>query len=367
MTAVASDARQARGRRRLRPDALTSMAWVVWRQHRATLIWLGAVLVAFGATMLVAGIELHRIYAAEIRHGCFGSSAWGAVCRPLQTPFTVGWTQNYWLQVIGGMQLVPVIIGVFLGAPLLAREYTAGTVRFTWTQGIGRTRWAVATLGLLGAAVAAAGCLLGLLLQWSLQPITVQTVRETDRWEPGVFDNTALTAATAALLAFAIGVLAGALIRRVVAAMAVTAVGTITVADLTYNRLHYWLVGQGAQVTRDLAFGASPNIGTPSTGAIDIHETVGPVAPGPAGAWLDQGWYAKVSGQRLSNSTVTQLLDKYTGTSPAWLTRLHDTFWVTYQPGYRYWDFQSIVGGGTLLVALLLGAAAIALIRYRRT
>ena len=27
----------------------------------------------------------------------------------------------------------------------------AGTVRFAWTQGIGRTRWAAATLGLLGA------------------------------------------------------------------------------------------------------------------------------------------------------------------------------------------------------------------------
>jgi hypothetical protein len=367
MTALTAGTREAGRRRRLLPDSLPSMAWVVWRQHRVTLIWLGAVLLALGTTMLVGGIELRRIYAAEIRHGCFGSAAWGAACRPLQTPFTVGWTQNYWNQVIEGMQLVPVIIGVFLGAPLLAREYTAGTARFTWTQGIGRTRWAVATLGLLGAAAAAAGGLLGLLLQWSLQPITVQTVSETDRWEPGVFDNTVLTAGTAALLAFAIGVLAGALIRRVVAAMAVTAVGTITVADLTYNRLHYWLVGRGAQVTRDLAFGASPNVGIPSTGAIDIHETVGPVAPGPAGAWLDQGWYAKVNGPRLSNGTVAQLLDKYTGTSPAWLTRRHDTFWVTYQPGYRYWDFQFIVGGGTVLVALLLGAAAIALIRYRRT
>jgi hypothetical protein len=78
-------------------------------------------------------------------------------------------------------------------APLLAREYAAGTVRFTWTQGIGRTRWAVLTLGLLG--------------------------------------------------------------------MAVAAVGAITVADLTYSRLHYWLAGQGVRVTRDLAYGAAPTGG----------------------------------------------------------------------------------------------------------
>ena len=63
---------------------------------------------------------------------------------------------------------------------------------------------------------------------------------------------------------------------------------------------------------------------------------------------------------------MSRLLDRYTGTGPAWLTRLHDTFWVTYRPGSRYWLFQFALGGGTLLAALLLGAAAIALIRYRR-
>jgi len=133
MTTLRSDAWEAGGQRRLLPDSLTSMAWVVWRQHRAALTWLGALLLALGTTMLVAGIELHRLYAAEIRHGCVGSSAWSAVCRPRQTPFAVGWPLSYSNMVVLAMQAVPVIIGVFLGAPLLAREYTAGTVRFTWT------------------------------------------------------------------------------------------------------------------------------------------------------------------------------------------------------------------------------------------
>ena len=63
---------------------------------------------------------------------------------------------------------------------------------------------------------------------------------------------------------------------------------------------------------------------------------------------------------------MTQLLNRYTGSGTAWLTQRHDTFWITYQPGSRYWIFQFILGGGTLMAALLLGAAAIALIRYRR-
>ena len=278
------------------------------------------------------GIQLHRLYAAEIRHGCLGPSAWSAACRPLQDTFGFGWPHGYINQVILAMQAVPVIIGVFAGAPLLAREYTAGTVRFAWTQGIGRTRWAVATLGLLGAAVAAVACLLGLLAQWSVQPVAAQTTRFADRWEPGVFDSTALTAATAALLAFAIGVLAGALIRRAVAAMAVTAVGAITVANLTYNRLHYWLVGQGLRLTRDLAFGANPNVGILSGGPIDIHETVGPPCPAPpAPGWTRAGTPAQRAPARQRRREPTSS-NKHTGTGPAWLTRLHDTFWVTYQP-----------------------------------
>ena len=363
MTAVASGARPAR---RWRPSPPASMRWAVWRQHRTALAWLGALLLAFGTAVLVAGIEVHRLYATEIRHGCLGSSAWSATCRPLQNLVLFGWPQSYMAEVMLLLRTVPVIIGVFLGAPLLAREYTAGTVRFAWTQGIGRTRWAAATLGLLGAAVAAVACLLALLTQWSVQPVAAQTPRFTSRWHPEFFDSTALTAATAALLAFAIGVLAGALIRRVVPAMAVTAACAITVADLTYNRLHYWLVGQGLRLTRDQALGATPNVGIPLSGPIYIHEPAGPSMPGPAGAWLDEGWYTTASGHRLSNGAVIQLLDKHAGTGPAWLSRLHDTFWVTYQPGGRYWIFQVLLGGGTVLAALLLGAVTLAVIRYRR-
>jgi hypothetical protein len=342
------------------------VAWVVWRQHRTALIWLGVLLAVAGTVMLVAGIELHRIYAAEIRYGCFGASAWSGVCRPLQTPFTVGWAINYSDQIVLIMQVVPVIIGVFLGAQLLAREYAIGTVRFAWTQGIGRIRWAAATLGLLGVAVAVVGGLLGLLNQWSVQPIAVQAPRYADRWLPGYFDSTALTEATAALLAFAIGVLAGTLIRRVVPAMAVTAACVIIAANLIYDRLHYWLVGQGLILARDLALGSYPNIGVPSSGVLPIREPVGPATPGPAGAWLDQGWYTNASGHRLNAATVTQLLNRYTGTGTAWLTRMHDTFWITYQPGWRYWIFQLALGAGLLLAALLLGAAAIGLIWCRR-
>ena len=269
------------------------LAWAIWRQHRTALAWLGVLVLGLGTVMVVAGIRLHRIYAAELRHGCLGASAWSTVCRPLQTPFTVGWAINYSDQVLLATQAVPVIIGVFLGAPLLAREYTAGTVRFAWTQGIGRIRWAAATLGLLGGAVAVAGFVLGLLTQWSVQPIAVQAPRYASRWEPGFFDNTALTAATAALLVFAIGVLAGTLIRRVVPAMAVTAVCVITAANLTYDRLHYWLVSRCALLARDLALGSYPNVGASSSGVLVLREPARLRLDPPEPGWTRAGTPAR--------------------------------------------------------------------------
>jgi hypothetical protein len=64
---------------------------------------------------------------------------------------------------------IPVLIGMFAGAPLLAREYEAGTFRFSWTQATSRTRWAAAKLALLGAALAAAASAFGALVSWWLR------------------------------------------------------------------------------------------------------------------------------------------------------------------------------------------------------
>ena len=57
---------------------------------------------------------------------------------------------------------LPGLVGAFAGAPVLARELETGTFRYTWTQGVGRMRWAVAVLvpGAVGVAViiGAFGC-----------------------------------------------------------------------------------------------------------------------------------------------------------------------------------------------------------------
>ena len=79
------------------------------------------------------------------------------------------------------------------------------------------------------------------------------------------------------------------------------------------------------------------------------------------GRWLDQGWYAGPGGHRLSGTLAGKLI-----LNPGLQARLHDTFQVTWQPGGRYWLFQFAQGGAEVLLALLLAALALWLVRRRR-
>ena len=43
------------------------------------------------------------------------------------------------------------LLAMFAGPPVVARELENRTFRYAWTQGIGRVRWTVAKLALLGS------------------------------------------------------------------------------------------------------------------------------------------------------------------------------------------------------------------------
>src|SRR5690242_18892907 len=63
---------------------------------------------------------------------------------------------------------IPLVIGMLWGAPLITREFEAGTFRLAWTQGVTRTRWLAVKLGLGAIASAAIAVLLRLVVSsWS--------------------------------------------------------------------------------------------------------------------------------------------------------------------------------------------------------
>jgi hypothetical protein len=54
-----------------------------------------------------------------------------------------------WLKAVRGLAVLPALAGLFVGAPLLARELEQGTHRFAWTQGVTRRRWLLSKTALL--------------------------------------------------------------------------------------------------------------------------------------------------------------------------------------------------------------------------
>jgi hypothetical protein len=341
------------------PRWLGRVSWVTWRQHRATLIGLGVFAALIAAGLLIAGLKVHGLNDAAGRDGCIGQSHLTPQCRALLDQLEGGWPVGYASGLYIPLALVPVAVGVFLGAPLLAREYGTGTTRFAWTQSMGRTRLTVTKIVLLLLAVLVADAVLGWLAQWSTAPIVAGSAEVHDRWQPALFGTTPVTEAGAAGLAYGFGVLAGAVTRRVVPAMASTAVVTIAVAGLAYDQLHYRLLGLGLHQSADQALGGGGGVGY-SGRLVDLHRVFGFGVGGPSGAWVDQGWYAGPDGHPLNWAQLTKLWS-----SPRLMSYRHETFQVTWQPLGRYWLFQFSQGGAELLLALLLGMLAIWLVRRR--
>ena len=337
-----------------RPSRRARLVWVTWRQHRATLIGLILFVVVMAAYTAVYGLRMHGTHSFR----CVGPGTEPVQCQVL--------LQATYAVLFSGF-LIPVALGMFVGAPLLAREYSAGTARFAWTQGAGRIRPTLAKLILLGLAVLAAAVILGWLNRWAVEPPAGQSPAVTSGWNPLLFASAPVTGAASALLCYAAGVLAGALTWRVVPAMVATAAAFAALSLFAYGRLYYWMLGFGTLRTTYPGFGVSQLTGRAANlhapgGRFNLHQAVSSTAysNGPAVRWLDQGWYADAHGHPLRGAALLRVIHH-----PWRLAQFHDTFWATYQPVSRFWLFQSAQASAELLLALILGALAIWLVQRR--
>jgi hypothetical protein len=191
--------------------------WLTWRQHR--LEGLATVLVVVAVVGLVGGVIVAaQPLLEQIRHGCLSrndsclnallafDNRFGMLRQPLYLAFLV----------------LPVLSGVFIGAPLLAREFEQGTDQMVWTQGITRRRWLLVKLAVLGSAIAVvAGILAVAGQQWS----SLSPDDSYNQWY--AFDTQGPEFVSYALFSFALGVAAGAAISRTVPAMAAVLVGFV--------------------------------------------------------------------------------------------------------------------------------------------
>jgi hypothetical protein len=323
------------------------MAWVTWRQHRSALTGVAVLLGALALCLWIVGLQLHHAYAAAI--DCHPVSS--VACRGLADHFN---GLDDFLANGGVLQAVPALIGAFAGAPVLARELESGTFRFAWTQGFGRRRWTLAKLSSLAVVVAAAAGAFSLLLDWYYQPYFAAgnqnlSLSEAVPLAPTLFDLRGITFAAWTLTAFAIGVLAGILIRRIVPAIAATLAAYAGLAFVTglYLRPHYLApVVTSAQNVSDSASVLS------QWGTRNGHFAF---AGQPPLSLLEQYCSAPAREAHVSKTAIiTQCLSPH-----------GYTWWTSYQPASRFWPFQWIEGGWLLAFSALLILTTVWLVRRR--
>jgi hypothetical protein len=190
------------------------MLWVTWRQFRIQAIAAMCIFAGLAVVLVFTAPHLLHLYHVS---GIAACQATNGDCGPLIDDFTSHYRLLHGLSPL--IVLIPGIVGVFWGAPLLAREIETGTFRLAWTQSVTRTRWLVVKLLVVGGASVLVTIGFEALIAWWSGPIDKVSA---NRFAPAMFDQRGLAPGAYAAFAFAIGVLLGAVIRRVLPAMAAT-------------------------------------------------------------------------------------------------------------------------------------------------
>jgi ABC-type transport system involved in multi-copper enzyme maturation permease subunit len=260
--------------------------WLTWRQHRLAIVVAVALLVALTAAVTVLGVE---------------TSALSREVGPdrIQAAQRAGTIQQAWNLVWVVLLVLPVLAGVFLGAPLLAQDLERRTHRLLWTQGVTRRRWLVGKLGVVLAAVVLAAGLFGVVDQLAIQTHwTTPGGWSQGRWND--FDQSGLALPAYLVFAIVLGIAVGAVVRRTLLAMVITFAAYVTVRPVVEAFLR-------------------PNYMPPLR------------------------YQGSLSVQFASSSWIS-------GFGPG----TQDTQVFFYQPGDRFWAFQGIEAGLFLALTLLL-------------
>lgn len=334
----------ARGGRTPRPG-LAGLCWVAWRQHRIALLGTFAALGAAALALVLYGLPMHRDFAAHHLAACApglaaqsGSVSRSALhCGAGIADFAAD--QNRVNQLMAVFLPLPVVFGLFLGAPLLAREYESGTCRFAFTQEASRTRWLLAKIGVLTAFTLATSTAFTAVVMWWYAPLVPFEGRLGAN---GIQEIYGAVFVARAVFALALGVLAGAVLRRVVPAIAAALVGWIalTVTAITAVRPHL----------------------LPRLTAVDpprnpIGWIISDVWKSPTGAVLNTS--------QLAENLYAAAAAGHKTDGEGYLYQHGFVHTVVYQPAGRFWALQSIEAGGLLVLAAALLFAAVWLVRRR--
>jgi hypothetical protein len=376
------------------------MIWMTWRQFRPQAIAAVGALIVMAIVLAATGRGVAGGYTSSHLSACHAN------CATIATNFinSIGSLDHIlYFGSIALLYVAPALMGLFWGAPLIARELEAGTHRIAWNQSVTRTRWTLVKLGLIGLAAVATAGLLSLMVSWWAGPIDhaaslagagVQIasgggagVHATwfvpTRLTPAVFDARGVAPLGYAAFAFALGVTAGVLLRRTLSAMALTLLVFVVAQVLMPNLVRPHLLPP-AHYTAPLTVPRGPiqvNANAASGQVAGIGFTARFAKPG---AWVLSDIVITSSGAQAPNVIVTPSGVDFTVPPKACLpspgsgipvalscrntlAAMHLRQSVTYQPASRFWPLQWIEAGLYLLLAAGLGWVCAWQVGRRRT
>jgi len=330
------------------------VSWLVWRQYRTSTAITGVLIGLFAVLLVITGLRM-----ASQFHATFGACLAAHNCR---FPADDAGLVSGWLGAVVEFSLaVPAILGMFLGAPAVAREAETGTAHFAWTQAVTRRHWLTVKTGWLLLAALAWGGAAGALVTWWSGP---RNAIALSQFNPGTFDIEGIMPAAYSVFAMALGIAAGTLIRRVLPALGVTlgvffavrlvimgwvrqhymtpvtAIYNITMGNIPLPKGAAWVLGQGFR-------GPNGPLAVPGGSQVPMVADGFPAADIPAAcrAYFTQGPGQDPLLPCLSSHGYAQ--------------------YITYQPAARYWPFQFIEAGIFVALAAVLIAVAFAVINRR--
>lgn len=220
---------------------ITGLVSTTLRLYRIQIAATGALLVAFVMWLVLNLRSLQPLLDSYGDGNCSGSD-----CAQLLEQIDRGIADV--TSVVAYLGLVPVGVGAFWGVLAVALEYETGTAKLALTQSVSRRSWILARLIVLGLLLALAASTVGAALNWWFGAITGLPLARSVEAGVGFSHLRGPAVVGWWLLAFAVGVASGTFLRRVVPAIAVTALTTVSLLVVT----NLWLSSIGGRQAHSL-------------------------------------------------------------------------------------------------------------------
>ena len=292
------------------------MIWVNWRQHRSQAVACLGVLAALAIYATVVSASMRTAFSHDGLAACLARGP-ATSCQTDIMAFTNRFGSEVNVAFWSVLLIAPGLLGVLIGAPLVARELEFGTWRLAWSQTVTRTRWLAVKLALVTSGVIVLGAAITAVITWYRAPMD----RLTGHFINNAYDYEGLVLTAYILCAFGFAVLAGLLIRRSIPAMVAAFIPWLAIRLVVEYVLR-------PHFQAPLTFLQSCPSSGPCFGGIGLGFI--PPVTGHLGDWV-----LGQSGQSPNQSGNAYL----------------------YQPADRFWTFQSIEAGiFVALTAVALGA-----------